>query len=105
MRWPEGALGILILLCVGCRATSEIESDPQDPAPHARVSGKPLSAVIEQLGDPDEIHEGQFFGTKFDQGPIAAVLRYTKLDVYVYLNDKGIVLAVSKSSTKNFIKW
>ena len=95
---------LLLLAPAACQPPAGSEPDPLDPEPHARITGKPLGDVIRQLGDPDEIAEGQYFGTKFSEGTISAVLKYKKLNVYVYLSDKGIVMGVAQGSTKNFIK-
>ena len=61
--------------------------------------------MVESLGDPDEVAEDHYFGTKFSGGPIAAVFKYHKDQLYIYINDKGIVLGVAKGSTKNVVKW
>lgn len=94
-------LALLPFAIAGCHASSE----PDPHAPQIPLTGNPLSKVIERLGDPDEVAEGQYFGTKFSAGPIAAVLKYSKDQLYVYISDKGIVLGVAKGSTKNFIRY
>ena len=99
-RGTACGLAFLILVPIGCT-----DNPSQDPEPRLRLSGKPISHVIQTLGDPDEVAEAQYFGTKFDNGPLAAVFKYSKDQLYVYINHKGIVLGVAQGSTKNFLKW
>ena len=69
------------LLWVGCRGDRPREED-------SKLTGTPISHVIQILGDPDEVAEAQYFGTKFDRdsGPLAAVFKYSKEELYVYIN-------------------
>lgn len=102
-RATSFALALLTYASGGCTASPAL--DPNDPEPRLRLSGKPISQVIQALGNPDEVAEAQYFGTKFDDGPLAVVFKYSKDQLYVHINDKGIVIGVAKGSTKNFIKW
>jgi hypothetical protein len=91
-------LGILILFGSSCQAPP-----PDSRQSEVRLTGKPIRVVVEALGDPDEVAEGRYFGTKFAEGPIAAVFKYTRDQLYVYIGEKGIVLGVARGNTKNFI--
>lgn len=91
-------LSMLILFGSSCQAPP---SDSRQS--EVRLTGKTIHAVVEALGDPDEVAEGQYFGTKFAEGPIVAVFKYTRDQLYVYIGPRGIVLGVAQGNTKDFI--
>jgi hypothetical protein len=101
----KALLPALVVLSSGCQSRRAIETVKDPLSANLSISGKPISYLIQELGDPDEVLKPDTFGLKFDADIYNAVFVYRKWGVNVFVSQKGIVLGATAIGSKHLLYW